>query len=256
MKKLFRPLESLSSSMVSTLYLSWSLMFLLIWLLSSFSDVHLFPTPKQVFNGFIYLWETGLIVHLTSSISLCLQAVFFSILISLILAYSTTIPFFKPNGNIISKLRYLPLTGIAYYVAIFIDGARTIQVFVLVIFMTTYLTTSLIQMISDIPEEEFFHAKTLGCNRWETLWEVVIKGRLDYVLELVRQNLAIVLMMLVTVESVLAAAGGIGFLIKNNDKLGDNGKVIAIQIVIILMGVLIDLGITKLRKLIFRFSNY
>jgi NitT/TauT family transport system permease protein len=33
--------------------------------------------------------------------------------------------------------------------------------------------------------------------------EVVIKGRIDYVIELVRQNLAIVWVMLVTVESIL-----------------------------------------------------
>jgi NitT/TauT family transport system permease protein len=122
--------------------------------------------------------------------------------------------------------------------------------------MTTFLTTSLIQMILDIPEEEISHARTLGCTRWEILWEVVIKGRFDYVFELVRQNLAIVWMMLVTVESILVAAGGLGFLIKNNDKLGDNGKVIAIQIIIVVLGLFLDFIITKIRKLIFRYSNY
>jgi NitT/TauT family transport system permease protein len=79
-------------------------------------------------------------------------------------------------------------------------------------------------MIKDIPNEEFDHAKTLGCNR-EILWEVVIKGRIDYVIELVRQNLAIVWVMLVTVESILIAAGGLGVLIKNGDRLGANGRV-------------------------------
>jgi len=112
------------------------------------------------------------------------------------------------------------------------------------------------QMIKDIPEEEFDHARTLGCSRWECLWEVVIKGRIDYVFELVRQNLAIVWMMLVTVESILVAAGGLGFLIKNNDKLGDAGKVIALQIIIVVVGLTLDFIITKLRKLIFRYSNY
>lgn len=111
-------------------------------------------------------------------------------------------------------------------------------------------------MVKDIPQEEFDHARTLGCNRWETLWEVVIKGRFDYVFELVRQNLAIVWVMLVTVESILAAAGGLGFLIKNNDKLGDNGKVIGLQIIIIIVGLGIDFGITKLRKAIFRYSSF
>jgi len=126
----------------------------------------------------------------------------------------------------------------------------------LVVFMTTFLTTSLIQMVLDVPEEELVHARTLGCTRWETLWEVVIKGRLDYVFELVRQNLAIVWMMLVTVESILVAAGGLGFLIKNGNKLGDNGRVIATQIVIILLGIGLDFLLTKTRKLIFRYSNY
>lgn len=111
-------------------------------------------------------------------------------------------------------------------------------------------------MIKDIPEEEFNHAKTQGCNRWEILWEVVIKGRFDYVFELIRQNLAIVWMMLVTVESILVAAGGLGFLIKNNNKLGDNGKVIALQIIIVLLGITLDFCITKVRKLSFRYSNF
>jgi NitT/TauT family transport system permease protein len=88
------------------------------------------------------------------------------------------------------------------------------------------------------------------------LYEVVIKGRLDYVIEMVRQNLAMVWMSIVTVESILAAAGGLGFLIKNNDKLGDNGKVIALQIIIILIGSSLDWLLTKIRTLAFRYSNF
>ena len=140
--------------------------------------------------------------------------------------------------------------------AILINNAREIQVGVLVVFMTTFLVTSILAVIKDIPDEEFDHAKTLGCSRWEILWEVVIKGRFDYIIESVRQNLAMVLMTIVTVESILVAAGGIGFLIKNNDKLGDSGKVIALQIIIILLGIVLDYGLTKLRKAAFRYSNF
>jgi NitT/TauT family transport system permease protein len=181
---------------------------------------------------------------------------FYSVIISLIFAYSTTIPVFKSLGTFISKLRYLPLAGITFYITILFNDARTIQVGVLVLFMTTFLITSLVQMVKDIPEEEFDHARTLGCNRWEMLFEVVIKGRLDYVIELVRQNLAIVWMMLVSIESILIAAGGLGVLIKNGDRLGNNGVVIAVQIVILIVGISLDFILTKIRKLIFRYSNY
>jgi NitT/TauT family transport system permease protein len=85
--------------------------------------------------------------------------------------------------------------------------------------------------------------------------EVVIKGRIDYVIELVRQNLAIVWVMLVTVESILIA-GGLGVLIKNGDRLGANGRVIAVQGIIILVGISLDFLLTRLRKLLFTYSNY
>lgn len=63
-------------------------------------------------------------------------------------------------------------------------------------------------------------------------------------------------MMLVSIESILIAAGGLGVLIKNGDRLGDNGRVIAIQIIIVLVGLSLDLILTKVRKLVFRYSNY
>jgi NitT/TauT family transport system permease protein len=252
---LFKPFEEISK-VYKFVVIGWLVFIFGFWWLNSLGTTNIFPTPTQVFNGFIDLYKGGLVVHVASSIWLCLQSVLIAVFISLVLCYASPIPILRPISNFISKFRYLPLTGISFYIAILISDARAIQVWVLVVFMSTFLVTSILSMIKDIPEQEFDHARTLGCSRWEMLWEVVIKGRLDYVFELVRQNLAIVWMMLVTVESILAAAGGLGFLIKNNDKLGDAGKVIALQIVIILLGMFLDFTITKLRKLIFRYSNF
>lgn len=252
----FKPFEELKGSNKSIILTGWLIILLTFWTVCSLGEVHMFPTPSQVLVGFQDLWAGGLVVHIVSSLALCAQAVFYSILIALIFAYSSTIPFLKPIGTFITKLRFLPLTGIAFYIALLINDARAIQVWVLVVFMTTFLTTSLIQMINDIPQEEFDHARTLGCNRWEILWEVVIKGRVDYVFELVRQNLAIVWMMLVSVESILIAAGGLGTLIKNGDRVGSNGNVIALQIIIVVIGLSLDYLFTKVRKLLFRYSNY
>lgn len=235
---------------------AWFVALISFWFFCSLGPTHLFPTPTQVLDGFVNIWKDGLMNHLQSSVTLCLTAVLYSTIISLFIVYITNLPIIKPLGKFISILRYLPLTGISFYITILVDDARTIQVWVLVMFMSTYLTTSLLQMIKDIPEEEFQHARTLGCNRWEILWEVVIKGRLDYVIELIRQNLAIVWMMLVSIESILVAAGGLGVLIKNHDRLGMNGDVIATQILIIAIGLSLDHALTSTRKLLFRYSNY
>lgn len=255
MKHLFKPFETISKNSRLIIVFSWIVMVLAFWFVSSMGDRHLFPSPKQVLTGFTELYNEGLVVHIASSLWLCLRAILIAVVISLILTYLSTIPVITPVAKTISRLRYLPLTGITFYLAIIISDARTMQVWVLVVFMSTYLTTSLLSMISAISQEEFDHARSLQCNRWEVLWEVVIKGRIDHVIEVIRQNLAIVWMMLVTVESILVAAGGLGFLIKNSDKFMNHGRIIALQIVILVVGLAIDFSLSFLRKAFFRYSK-
>jgi NitT/TauT family transport system permease protein len=255
MLSILKPFEKIKGSTELATRIGWLIFILIFWIGFSFTETHLFPTPTQVLTGFSTLWSEGLIVHIGSSLILCTKAVIWSILISLTFCYLSPLPLLNPIATVLSKFRYLPLAGIAFYLSIIINDARTLQVWVLVVFMSTFFITSILSVIKGIPEEEFDHARTLGCSRWEMLWEVVIKGRLDYVIESVRQNLAIVWMMLISVESILAAAGGLGFLIKNSDKLGNQGRVIALQIIILSIGMLLDVGLTKLRKFIFRYSK-
>jgi ABC-type nitrate/sulfonate/bicarbonate transport system permease component len=252
---IFKPFENVNNKVKTMILTGWLLMIATLWIVCSFSETHMFPTPSQVFGGLAELYNEGLVVHIFSSLALCAKAVLIAIVISLTFAYLSTLPIISPISNVLSKFRYLPLTGISFYIAILLSDGRSIQVWVLVTFMTTYLVTSLLAMLKDIPQEEFDHARALGCNRWEILWEVVIKGRLDYVIEVIRQNLAIVWMMLVTVESILAAAGGLGFLIKNSDKMMNHGRIIALQIVILLVGLFMDFALTFLRKRLFRYSK-
>lgn len=256
LKDLIKPFEVMGLSTSVSIMLFWTICLFLVWFGSSNGTTNLFPTPVQVLNGFGRLWSGGLVDHLFSSLLLCGQAIIYSVIISLSLSYISVIPLTKNWGKFVMMLRYLPLTGITFYISIFLNDARDIQIWVLVMFMTTFLTTSLTSMINEISDEEKDHARTLGCSRWEVLWEVIIKGRFDYVFELVRQNLAIVWMMLVSIESILIAAGGLGVLIKNNDRMGDNGAVIAVQIIIILVGIGLDYGITALRRFLFKYSDY
>lgn len=255
MKKFFRPFEEISGGARILIVIFWVACLIVFWISSSLQETHLFPSPDQVFRGFSELYQEGLVVHVFSSLWLCLKAIIIAVIISLVFTYLSTIPFVNTLAKAISRLRYLPLTGITFYMAILISDARSMQVWVLVVFMSTYLTTSLLSMIDAIPQEEFDHARSLKCNRWEVLWEVVVKGRVDYVIEVVRQNLAIVWMMLVTVESILVAAGGLGFLIKNSDKFMNHGRIIALQIVILAVGLSIDFVLNYLRKAFFRYSK-
>lgn len=252
----FKPFETVGKKERTVIGIAWIGLLLAWWFLSSAGDKHLFPTPGQVWEGFASLYKEGLIVHVGSSLWLCMQATLLSVLVSLLLVYLSPLPALKPLAATLSRLRYLPLTGITFYLSILVSNARTMQVGVLFIFMSLYFITSLLAVVKDIPAEEIDHARSLKCSRWEVLTEVVIKGRFDYVIDVLRQNLAITWMMLVTVESILVAAGGLGVLIKNSDKFMNHGRIVALQIVILLVGLLLDWLLRTLRKSLFKYSTF
>src|SRR5829696_4225379 len=212
LKKWFRPFEKISQSQSTIIVLIWIVLVLTYWIVSSLGTKHLFPTPGQVWDGFQSLYREGLVVHIASSLGLFLKAILLSVLVSLTIIYLSPLPALKPIAVALSRFRYLPLTGITFYLAILVNDARAMQVSVLLIFMSLYFITSLLAVLKEIPQDEIDHARSLKSSRWEVLSEVVIKGRFDYVLDVLRQNLAIIWMMLVTVESILVAAGGLGVL--------------------------------------------
>lgn len=255
MIKYFTPFEKISKLQKTIILISWLVLLIVIWFATTAGEKHLFPSPGQVLKGFTELYKEGLVVHIFNSLQLCFISIFLATIISLLFAYTWPIPVLKSIAEFITKFRFLPFTGLSFYITMVIHEARTMQVWILVIFLTTFLTTSLIAVIKDIPQEEFDHAKMLKCNRWEVLWQVIILGRLDYVIDVIRQNLAITWMMLVTVESIVVASGGLGFLIKNSDKFMNTGRIIALQIIILLIGLGLDAGINFLRKAIFRYSK-
>jgi ABC-type nitrate/sulfonate/bicarbonate transport system permease component len=256
LKNWFRPFETIQPNQRVIIGIVWLALLLVYWFISSAGTKHLFPTPGQVWEGFRSLYNEGLVVHIASSLGLCLQAIIISILISLFVVYLSPLPALRPLALTLSKLRYLPLTGITFYLAILVSDARTMQIGVLFIFMSLYFITSLLAVLKDIPAADIDHARSLKCSRWEVLWEVVIKGRFDYVIDVLRQNLAIVWMMLVTVESILVAAGGLGVLIKNSDKFMNHGRIVALQVVILLVGLLLDWVLQVTRKAFFKYSTF
>lgn len=255
MIKFLIPFEKISKSKRTIILLGWIVILILFWVIGTSGEKHLFPNPQQVFKGFSELYNEGLVVHIFNSLKLCFLSIFLATVISLLFAYSWPIPLLKPVAEFVTKFRFLPFTGLSFYITLVVHDARNMQIWIMVIFLTTFLTTSLISVVKDIPQEEFDHAKTLKCNRFEVLWQVIVLGRLDYVIDVIRQNLAITWMMLVTIESIVVASGGLGFLIKNSDKFMNHGRIIALQIIILTIGLLLDWFINYLRRAIFRYSK-
>ena len=207
------------------------------------------PKPAEVLEALGNLWMQGLGRELVISFILNLQAIFWTTIISLLLAYLTVLPAFRPVVAAISKGRFLGLIGLTLIFTLTVGGGHRLKLALLVFGMTVFFVTSMASVIATLPKEKFDHARTLGMGEWRVVWDVVILGTADEAFEVMRQNAAIGWMMLTMVEGISRAEGGVGAMLLNQNKHFHIAEVFAIQIVILAMGILQDYAIGGLRRL-------
>jgi sulfonate transport system permease protein len=92
-------------------------------------------------------------------------------------------------------------------------------------------------------------------DRWESLCEVIIVGKADQVFEVVRQNFAIAWMMITMVEGLNMSEGGIGALMIKDNKYNDLPHVLALQAVILGLGLGFDYLLGLLRHWLFPYTK-
>ena len=250
---LFRPNARNSRSVLTLMVMVQAAVLMLAW---TTGVSRLFPTPVEIFTALGRLFrEQNLAYELWNSTWLCLKSMLIAVLISLVISYATVIPFFRPVAFLVSKFRFLTLVGLSFVFTLMTSSGGSLKVSLMVFGITVFFVTSLVSVIKSIPKYEFYHARTLRMSEWQVVWEVIILGRFDMVFEVIRQNFAISWMMLTLVEGISRAEGGVGVLLLNNQKLLRLSDVFAIQLVILLVGILLDWSIGKLKLFFFPYSN-
>jgi NitT/TauT family transport system permease protein len=226
---------------------------LLIWINSPFPVL---PQPDEVWRAFQSLWFTqGLGRELWTSFTLNLQALGWTLGISLALSYLTVMPFFRPVAAAVTKGRFLGLIGLTFVFTLMVGGGRPLKLGLLVFGMTVFFVTSMAAEVLAIPREKFDHARTLRMNEWQVVWEVVILGTADKAVEVLRQNAAIGWMMLTMVEGISRSEGGVGAMLLNQNKHFHLAEVFAIQITILLVGLFQDYAIGALGRTLFPYAE-
>ncbi|HYN23231.1 MAG TPA: nitrate ABC transporter permease [Thermoanaerobaculia bacterium] len=227
-------------------------LFVIFWINSPFKVL---PQPDEVLRALRDLWfNQGLAHELWTSFTLNLQALALTVVISLGLSYLTVLPFFRPLAMALSKGRFLGLIGLTFIFTLMVGGGRPLKLSLLVFGMTVFFLTSMASVVMEIPRDRFDHARTLRMNEWQVVWEVVILGTADKAIEVLRQNAAIGWMMLTMVEGISRSEGGIGAMLLNQNKHFHLAEVFAIQILILLVGLLQDYGIGALQRLLFPYA--
>ena len=216
----------------------------------------LIPKPAKVVEAFVHLLGTKLLLdNVLVSLLLTLKAMLFSILITLVFAYLSVIPFFKSLAQFIVKCRYLTLTGLIFIFTLLTKDGSELKLSLLVFGIVPFFVTSFLSVIVRIDPQEYDLCKTLGYNNWQTLYEVIIVGKADQVFEILRQNFAISWLMITMVEGLSMSEGGIGTLLIKYNKYNDLTNVLALQLVIFIIGLCFDYLLGVLRHWLFPYSK-
>ncbi len=225
--------------------------FLLFWMFNSYQFI---PKPTEIISAYPKLIHLGIVKAVISSTFLCLEAMFFTIIISLLFSYLAVLPFFRPFAFIFTKARFLTLVGLSFIFLMIASDGHALKVSLLVFGMSVFFVTSMNDIINQIDKSEFNHARTLRMSEWQVVWEIVILSRIDKVFEVVRQNFAIAWMMLTMVEGLVRSEGGIGVLLLNENKYLRLDIVFAIQSIVLIIGIALDYFLGYLKVLVCPYS--
>ena len=213
------------------------------------------PKPMEIWTAFKHLWfEEGLVYELMASMKTNAIALVFTAVISLGLSYLTVLPFMRPVVAFVANLRFQGLTGLVLLFTLVFSGGQPLKVSLLVFGMTVFFVMAMADEIKNIPESHLDHARTLGMNEWEVVWEVIILGRAHIAWQIFRQNAAMGWMMLTMVEGISRSGGGVGAMLLDDRKHFNYAAVFAIQFVVLVVGMIQDFGFGAVGNILFPYA--
>lgn len=248
-RNIFTPFGKMNDKISSIITAFWVVIVLL--LLEAFHSP-IIPAPSKVFLSLVEMIQTSSFWDdFMRSLIVTIQAMFYSILITMVLVYASCIPAFRIFAHFASKCRYLTLTGLVTLFTFFTSDLGQLKMSLLIFGIVPYFVTTFLSIVEDIPQQQIDKAYVNRKTSWEALYEVVIVGRMDQLFEVMRENFAISWMMITMVEAYDMSGGGIGtMMIKSNRHL-DLATIFAMLTAILCIGMLFDFGLSKLRLLLF-----
>lgn len=214
------------------------------------------PSLVEIAGKFIKIIPSAnFLGNLFMSLKLMSFATVIAIVISLLLSYLYKLPSLEGLSILVTKIRFIGYVGVTFIFTILFKESSIIKSSLLVFSIVPFFVASALSLIGSIDPQELELCKTLNMNPWETLYEVVIRGKLDQVLEIIRQNIGVSFMMLTFVES-LSDEGGIGMMMVKQNRSPDGlSSIIAILIFLAIFGSLLDSLLISLRKYLFPYVN-
>jgi NitT/TauT family transport system permease protein len=250
-KKLIAPFSGGSVAIIAAAQFAF---LFLMWILAPNS---LFPSPLEVLESWNKLaTEQGLLVELGRSSWTILQALFYSSIIGATVAYLAALNIIKPMAKGLAGLRFLGFAGITFMFTMWTDDGASLKVWLLTFGMLVFQVTNMLAVTNSVTQAEVDYAKTLRLSPFRTVYELLIRGKSHDFLDILRQNMAIGWVMLSMVEGLVRSEGGIGSLLLTQSKYLNLSSIAALQITILLYGIVQDYVMGAIRQLACPYLKY
>jgi NitT/TauT family transport system permease protein len=244
--EILKPIRPSSPSTREFIVTGWVLFAYVLWVVSPFPFL---PNPAEVLTSLTDLWQNyNLGQQLLTSFTLNLEAIALSCILSLALAYLSTIAAFSPVVAAFGKLRFLSWYGLVFFFTMLTNSGHALKLSMLVFGVSVFFATGMADVIAAIPQEQYDLARTMRMNDWEMLWEVVVRGTQAEAWVVLRQNAAMSWLLISFVESIERSEGGVGALLATQDKYFHIAAIMGIQLLVLTMGLGQDFALGWLRQ--------
>jgi ABC-type nitrate/sulfonate/bicarbonate transport system permease component len=252
-KNVVLPFTPFATSRIRVLVAVQAICALALWFVSGSKTL---PSPGAVAHAWLAMAQTqGLIFELWESVKVLLLSLLISTALAVAITAASTAPLFAPLAKFSSGLRFLGFAGLTYLFMLMTSDGYQLKLALLVFGITVMMVTAMLTEVKAIPPQAVDHCKTLGMRNWRITYELVLLGKADVFLDLVRQNAAIGWTLLTMVEGLTRSQGGIGALLLNQNRYFQLSAVFAIQLTILAYGLAQDWMFGRLKTTLCPYSQ-
>lgn len=220
------------------------------------SKAEYIPTPLEIARSFPRLFEKDIVGSFIKSLGFCFKCMFNAAIISIVVTYLSVLPIFRVVAEFTRKFRFLPSTGLSFLFMKVTHNISEQQSWMMTWGITTWLVYGMIGVALSITDKDIMYAKSIKLNRWQMMRELLIKGKAADLFMVIVGNFAISWMLLSYIENISKVNGGIGVILAESNKYFKFDEVYAIQILILITGILVDWSLRLLKDFLFPYSKY
>lgn len=233
---------------------------LLVWIFLSYQelvDPRFLPTPMVVLNaGWKMLTEEQLLTDIIASFTRVLVGFLFAAVVGIPIgiAMGTFYSMESLFGTIVGIVRYMPVAAFMPLIVLWAGLGETAKILIIFLGIVFYNAIMIADAVKFIPDEMLNVAYTLGANRVDVLFRVILPATLPNIIDTMRVNVAGAWNFLVIAE-LIAAENGLGFKIIYFQRFLETDKVLFCILVIGLIGLILDFAFRLLFRLIVPWSE-